>query len=216
MKYCLSDVHGEYNRFLNMLKKISFSDEDELFILGDVIDRGEDGVKLLQHIKGTPNMHMLMGNHEDMMIGSMVYRSSRHTDMWMWNYGAVTKLALLDLATEERDDLLDWASNLPDAMSVNVNGQEFFLVHAWPGATHKEKIWSRPLDHPHKIVKPDGAQVIIGHTPTVLLDWDDGESPFKIVKHKNYIAIDCGCGHIDNPRRRLGCLRLDDMSEFYT
>ena len=39
MTYCISDIHGEYGRYLEMLEKINFSDEDKLYVLGDVIDR---------------------------------------------------------------------------------------------------------------------------------------------------------------------------------
>ena len=40
MVYLMSDLHGRYDKYLQMLEKISFSDEDELFLLGDLCDRG--------------------------------------------------------------------------------------------------------------------------------------------------------------------------------
>ena len=40
MIYVMSDLHGQYNAFLKMLELINFTDEDELYILGDIIDRG--------------------------------------------------------------------------------------------------------------------------------------------------------------------------------
>ena len=66
--YVVADIHGEADRFHAMLEKIRFSDEDTLYIIGDVIDRGPDGIKLLQEIIHTPNMVMLLGNHEYMML----------------------------------------------------------------------------------------------------------------------------------------------------
>ena len=48
--YALSDVHGEGDRFHRMLEKLRFSREDTLYILGDVIDRGPDGIALLREI----------------------------------------------------------------------------------------------------------------------------------------------------------------------
>ena len=61
MKYVISDIHGMWDKYQNMLKLINFSAEDELYILGDVIDRGEDGIKILQDIRKHTNMHLLMG-----------------------------------------------------------------------------------------------------------------------------------------------------------
>ena len=63
--YVMSDIHGEDELFHAMLKQIRFSEEDTLYILGDVIDRGPNGIALLQEIMKTPNMVMLLGNHEE-------------------------------------------------------------------------------------------------------------------------------------------------------
>lgn len=48
MTYVMSDLHGMYDRFIAMLEKIDFSDSDELFIIGDIIDRGERPVDILE------------------------------------------------------------------------------------------------------------------------------------------------------------------------
>lgn len=48
--YVMADLHGEGDLFHAMLKKIAFSDVDKLYILGDVVDRGSDGIALLQEI----------------------------------------------------------------------------------------------------------------------------------------------------------------------
>ena len=42
--YVMSDIHGEADRFSAMLETIHFSSQDTLYILGDVIDRGPEGI----------------------------------------------------------------------------------------------------------------------------------------------------------------------------
>ena len=59
MIYCMSDIHGELDRFKAMLDLINFSSDDTLYIIGDVIDRHPGGVEILKIIKDTPNMFML-------------------------------------------------------------------------------------------------------------------------------------------------------------
>ena len=66
--YVMGDIHGEADRFHAMLEKICFSEEDTLILLGDVIDRGPDGIALLLEIMEMPNVIMLLGNHEYMML----------------------------------------------------------------------------------------------------------------------------------------------------
>lgn len=40
MRYLVSDIHGCFDQYQALLEKIRFSDEDELYVLGDVVDRG--------------------------------------------------------------------------------------------------------------------------------------------------------------------------------
>ena len=43
--YVMSDIHGDYDKFKKMMKKINFNTEkDKLYVLGDAIDRGPDGL----------------------------------------------------------------------------------------------------------------------------------------------------------------------------
>ena len=50
----MSDLHGELHFFEQMLKQINFSSSDQLYIIGDVIDRGPAGVDLLAQIMDAP------------------------------------------------------------------------------------------------------------------------------------------------------------------
>mgnify|MGYP001147603007 CR=1 FL=1 len=39
MIYVMSDIHGEYDKFKEVLKQINLQKEDLLYVLGDVVDR---------------------------------------------------------------------------------------------------------------------------------------------------------------------------------
>ena len=71
MTYCMSDIHREILKWKDMLELIQFSDEDTLYVLGDVIDRNPHGIEILQDIMKRPNIHMIIGNHEEMMLKTM-------------------------------------------------------------------------------------------------------------------------------------------------
>mgnify|MGYP003293530442 CR=1 FL=1 len=66
MIYVMSDLHGEYGRYKQMLEKSAFSENDELYVLGDVVDRGPEPVRLLQDLASRDNVFLIMGNHEAM------------------------------------------------------------------------------------------------------------------------------------------------------
>lgn len=67
--YVFSDVHGMYGSYIEAMSKMTPS--DTVIILGDVIDRGSGGIKILQDIirrqkdrKHNPEIIFMMGNHE--------------------------------------------------------------------------------------------------------------------------------------------------------
>lgn len=72
--YCISDIHGDLDSFRRMLKKIGFSPKDTLYLLGDAIDRGDRSLEVLRLVMETPNIVMLMGNHEQMMLDALGLR----------------------------------------------------------------------------------------------------------------------------------------------
>ena len=65
----MSHIHGEYDKYIAMLEKIGFSDDDTMYILGDVIDRKPCGIDILMNIMQRPNVVMLLGNHEKNDVG---------------------------------------------------------------------------------------------------------------------------------------------------
>ena len=42
-----------------------------LYVIGDAIDRGPDGIKILEYIKKHENMDLILGNHEFLMLNSV-------------------------------------------------------------------------------------------------------------------------------------------------
>lgn len=78
MHYVLSDIHGNKDAFDSILSMIKLKPDDQLYILGDVIDRGEYGIELLQQIRIMPNCTLLMGNHEYMMVNALRHPENLH------------------------------------------------------------------------------------------------------------------------------------------
>lgn len=215
MVYCISDIHGEYDRFKSMLELIHFSDNDTLYILGDVIDRGPDGVDALLDIMERSNVHMILGNHEAMLLATLgPHNEIGARELWMRNGGDGTRADLLHCRRPEtREIIINYLLSLPDHLNIEVNGKPYYLVHGYPAFDHFNRVWGRPRNSDSQPPIP-GTTVIVGHTPTVFLT-ESYDKPCTIWRGNGIIDIDCGCGH-DWIEGRLACLRLDDMTEFYT
>ena len=213
MTYCMSDIHGELDRFRQMLETIAFSRSDQLYILGDAIDRGPHGLQVLRQIMDSPNMTLLMGNHEEMCWNALQPGCDRNTErLWKMNGGKQSFMELTVLRPpEEREEILRYISSLPDFLELTVEGRQFHLVHAMPGESRYRRLWGRPE---HDYVGPWKDRLcVLGHTPTCYLTFNEFE-PLHIFHGKGFVDIDCGCGS-RSQYRRLACLRLEDMKEFY-
>ena len=213
MIYVMSDIHGEKERYDAMLRKIQLSDQDTLYIIGDVIDRKPYGIQILLDIMAHENMILLRGNHEQMCLDTLG-RENILGARWLWqsNGGSPTRRELLYRHTPaERNHILRYLENTPLDLTIEVNGKKFHLVHGMPGETAEQKLWGRP-EKESRSPWPD-VTVIVGHTPTCLIT-NDYKNPLSIWHGNGIIDIDCGCGK-PTDLRRLACLCLNDMKEYY-
>lgn len=232
MIYAMSDLHGEREKFRKMLELISFSDDDELYILGDVVDRGPDPAGLLQDLCVMPNAYCIMGNHELMAIQILrilleeISESNYDTRItaqvmknmleWQVDGGTSTIESFRRLSNDRRMDLLDFMEDFSPYEVVDAGGKSFILVHSGLGNyspdkaledyTPEELVQIRP-NFGEDIFGDRDLRIVCGHTPTLALN---GKA--EIYHEKSYIDIDCGACFEGG---RLACLRLDDMSEFY-
>jgi len=231
MIYVLSDIHGNLQRFESIMKQINLQPDDTLYILGDVVDRNPDGIKILRKLMKMPNVKMLIGNHEYMMLNAVGHCKNAAAEkentnwkqrrLWYNNGGRITHDRLKRITIEQRAELFQFIRTLPTNIEVEVNGTKYKLVHAspeenymtqyWYSEDYKNQrefaVWER-WNEMHPI--PEGYTLIFGHTPTCYFQTVE---PWSIWKGENAIGIDCGGAYEGG---RLGCLCLDDMKEFYS
>ncbi len=230
MIYVMGDIHGEYEAYKEMLKKIKFSEDDELYVLGDCIDRGPEPIKLLLDMMDRYNVYPILGNHEFMAAKVLTQLNQEITadniesvitltlmkelELWDENGGGVTRKQFAKLDKDNREGVLGYLKEFALYETVEVNGREFVLVHG--GLMNFDK--NRPLDDygAHELIfeAPDYDKVyfedkylVTGHMPTISHEGNKGE----VIMKNNHIAIDCGKVF----GGRLACVRLDDLEVFY-
>ena len=54
MIYAMSDIHGQYELFRNLMEQIPLGKDDTLYVLGDVVDRGPDSMNTLKYMMANP------------------------------------------------------------------------------------------------------------------------------------------------------------------
>ncbi len=222
MHYALSDIHGESAAFDGVLAMIDMKAEDHLYIIGDVVDRGPDGIELLRRIRSMPNATLLLGNHELMMIDALRHPGDGWALMQWWRNGCEETYRRFNaLGAGAREELLSYVESLPVQTEIRVGERAFRLVHAAPVELYAPGRWRDETEfavwHRMGLQRPEqlaGWTILIGHTPTAY--WQRADWPRMRIAHgSGVIDLDCGCVFPDSGGQ-LGCLRLEDMTEFYS
>lgn len=243
--YVTSDIHGHYEEFMALLDKIRFSENDLLIVNGDCIDRGYDNLSILDYCFTTENVVLLMGNHEHMLTSMISGDYDMFENWTIYNGGNKTYSELQNLKVENKNEFnktLSMVNDLPHYIELDINDNKYLIVHAGVRATNfspkidelmaiqgKQAMWVRGSFLKSKYKTP--FTVIFGHTPTFIIDYEinnnyptyylkksyDGAKVLEEAKKSkiwhgtNKIGIDCGL----YSGGKLGCLRLNDMEEFY-
>lgn len=230
MIYVTSDLHGyPLEKFKALLDKAGFSDTDFCFVLGDVIDRGSEGIKTLRWLMNQPNFELILGNHEAMMlacdficdditdvsIANLTSHKLGTYTTWISNGGQQTLNELYTLPNEERKYIFEYLREVPLYETVTAGGRDFLLTHSGLGSFDKNKkiseystfdlIWNRPNFNSKYF---DDIITVFGHTPT---QYYGPEYKGKAIFTDTWIDIDTGSACGGSPM----LLRLDDLKAFY-
>lgn len=225
MTYVVSDIHGNYEKFKKLLDEIRFRDDDVMYILGDVVDFGEDPIGLICDISMRYNVLPILGERDYDALGMLTELDrmlsgdapdaealSRMAE-WMQNGGKTTIEGFKALDADMREGILDYLSDMALYEEVEVGGKKYLLVHAGIADFDPDVALDdyMPEDFIREPLNVDGryfedATIIVGHTPTRELGGNG-----RIFYTDSAIFIDCGAENGD----ALGCLRLEDGKEFY-
>lgn len=215
--YVLSDLHGQYDKFMDMLKLTKFNDNDKMYILGDIFDRGPDPLKILDYVICRKNIDFIPGNHEYMFLE---FYNTYDARLWSYNGGKTTMTQLMKRGEDYLKALYDYLTKLPlvkihdkfilthAGLYLPKNQNQYTLQEILSLQNAEFNLWSRSNINNERQYKD--YTVICGHTPTLYVDPDQYQ--MSIVRRKGTIYIDCGATFSDG---RLACLRLEDNKEFY-
>ncbi len=233
MIYASSDLHGyPLDSFLRLLESAGFGESDFLYVLGDVIDRnGDGGIAMLRWMMGRPNVELILGNHEAMMLSCTSWFDEIREDNirnlnpdqmkqllhWLRNGANPTILSLKELKKKDPEvftDIVDYVQEAPLYAAVSAGGRDFLLVHSGLGNFSpgkklsayepEELLWHRPSAD--EVFFPD-VLTVFGHTPAGYSFGEEG----RMYRTDTWIDIDTGAAGGGAPM----LLRLDDLQPFY-
>ena len=228
MIYVVSDLHGSNKKFQKLLDEIRFTDKDIMYVLGDIVDYGEDSIELLCDLSMRFNVIPIVGDHDyravrllralnDMLNNGARPDSDVIGEMAAWTEdgGAKVMEDFKALDSDMREGVLEYLEDMSLYEEVEAGKEKYLLVHAGiadfdPKLSLEdympEDFISEPIDLERELI--DGVTVIAGHVPTYMIE---GADKGKIYYGEGSIIIDCGAA-FGEP---LACLCLDNGKEYY-
>lgn len=228
--WAFSDIHGNYQ----LWKQIrDFCKEDDIiYFLGDAIDRGADGIKILQELFNDKRVVFIRGNHEEMLIKYIengvgtTLRDKNEMSIIRYNEGVKTLKDFQLLSVEEREELYYNLKNktLYKYLYINKDNKKISLSHSGfsiaslLSENSDEFIWNR--DHIMETEWDNNYNdfyMVHGHTPIQHLQTKNEELKDKksiaVCKYCNQhkIDIDLGC-FVSN---KIALLNLDTLETTY-
>jgi serine/threonine protein phosphatase 1 len=215
----VGDIHGKLSLLNRLIEETGYKPgADRLVLIGDLVDRGENArgvvARAIELRKEAPDLvTVLKGNHEEMMLDSLVEGDTCAAEVWYYNGGIETLQSyrgedgVLTIPPEH----IDFLSNLPTwhedehAIYVHaglVEAKDGTFVHPQETPDDPELLWARNRRFFNEY---SGKTVVFGHTITGLVF---GERQ-KVYLRDNLIGIDTGAyltgtlSAIELPSRQL-------------
>jgi serine/threonine protein phosphatase 1 len=190
----IGDIHGHYDGLISLLDVIAPGSSDQLYFVGDLIDRGPKSAQVVEFVRKN-KYHCVLGNHEQLLIEAFPNGETHMPTFQGWLYsGGQTTLASYESVDKLFEDL-EWIKTLPFYMDLG----DVWLVHAGvnpqrtlPQQSSHEFCWIRDTFHAHDRPYFPDKLIITGHTITFTFP---GVSPGQVAQGPGWLDIDTGAYH---------------------
>ncbi|MFY9556220.1 MAG: metallophosphoesterase family protein [Blastocatellia bacterium] len=217
--YVIGDIHGRLKLLEQLIDNVPWDvAHDKIIFLGDLIDRGKDapGVvnRVIELVKENPNIVVLRGNHEQMLLDCLDYGDLQ----WLIpENGGLTTLSAYGFELEQLKDVSD--IKIPNehieffrSLPFYHEDQQAIYVHAGlvpdehPSQTDSDVlVWTRDLDF---FKGYEGKLCFFGHTPTAYLPREGRTRRWGIYIQNGCVGIDTS-GEDGSP---LSCIQVETFT----
>ncbi|MFS0752341.1 metallophosphoesterase [Oceanobacillus sp. 1P07AA] len=206
----ISDIHASLALFKKLLKKVNYTEEDYLFVNGDLCEKGLNSHELVHYVqwmdknlkrvfitKGNCDVvfrHVFRGNdigreYLNTRPKSMMHEMIASTGQSFSDEMPLTKASSIFEDNFEQE--IEWLESLPIAYETD----DFIIVHAavdeqWPNTEEAAALYTPAFyEKGHSLDKP----VIVGHWPVINYRTKQVSTHNPIIDFdNNIIAIDGG------------------------
>ena len=212
MRYATTDLHGCLHTFRYLVEeKLRLSRQDELYLLGDYVNKGPDSRGVLDYLMYLQasgyQVQCLRGNHDQALLDA-----ARHRWRWDWLGPRGRLPTLRSFGVQRMADVpphyLSWLAGLPYEIEL----PDFVLVHAGynfalpPAEMRCDYVTMlNTKKYVYDPARLAGKRLLHGHVPTSV-----EQVRTRAATHPGALGLDTGCVYRHNAElAHLAALNLD-------
>ena len=118
--YVIGDIHGCFDQFTELLKKINYKkDKDKLILLGDLVNRGPDSLSVINHCMADSSIITVLGNHDLYLL-------------YLLSIDKATGSLKEVVEADSNKQIFKWLLKMPLMLEIvdEVTGNSFLITHA--------------------------------------------------------------------------------------
>lgn len=188
----IGDIHGEYYKLENLIKKLDLKHNDTCVFTGDYIDMRDYSKEVITRIielSKEVNCIFLRGNHEDLLLKA---KNNEFKDVANWYLiGGDTTLKSYG---EKIKDIFNLHSMFLENLKLNYMTDKYFFVH---GGINPAKIFEEQTEQDFLWYRHDFKEKYLGIPQKVVFGHTSCVEPYK---DKYVVGIDTGCGKIEDAK----------------
>lgn len=215
-QYVIADIHGCLHTFETLLDKLAFSQSDELYLLGDYIDRGWSSKGVIDAILSFQQqgykIYPQRGNHEQMLINGFIAEQKQEPAPYLCQrfLDSFNISRLLQLPST----YLDFCQQLPYYQQVG----KFLLVHGGLSFEQgdpflegdlNDLMWVRDWYENINFEWLEDRIVLHGHTPQPMMQT---KTQLKHLQSQQVLNLDNGAFMSRHIAQGYGVLTAFDMN----
>ena len=222
-QFAIGDTHGCAKTFAALLDQIQLSPSDELFMLGDYIDRGPDSKGVVDQVwklrEDGYRVHCLMGNHEQMLLESLMPGGELSYETWLHNGG---EAALRSFGLQDNSPV----SLIPKPylkffaqLDLHLESNGYILVHAGLNFEDPDPLndvngllWIRDFYDSIDLEWLDGRIILHGHTPKAA---NQIKFQLTMLPKVPVLNLDAGCVFNRGPYRSLCAFNMTTRELYF-
>ena len=200
--WAIGDIHGCARTLTELIEeKIQPNYEDEIYLLGDYIDRGPDAKGVIDYIVQLQDMGYqvkpIIGNHEDVLLRCYAHELENPKyfgmyelkDNWLYFGGSAT---LKSFGVKNISEIPSFYIDFLQSLPYYYQNEKYVLVHAGlnftidnPFSDELSMLWAKDYEIvPSKI---QNRKIVHGHVPHTL------QSIEQNIAYSYSVSLDNGC-----------------------